>query len=183
LDERAERDVERWVQSACVLCSNGCGVDIGVREGKIVGVRGRESDRVNRGRLGPKGLHGWEANDSPDRLQRPLIRKCVSFAKKAESHVAKLASSIERYGAQNGAGSQVQARDGDDIGLLAVLRTLFLAAEEVSITWVMADQAAQAARDTELLAVVHECHAEVELQAKWLTTRIKVAAPQALVTV
>ena len=63
------------MQSACVLCSNGCGVDIGVREGKIVGVRGRESDRVNLGRLGPKGLHGWEANNSTDRLRQPLIRK------------------------------------------------------------------------------------------------------------
>ena len=112
-----------------------------------------------------------------------VYHQCVSFAKKAESHVAKLASPRESYGAQNGAGSQVQARDGDDLGLLAVLRTLFLAAEELSITWVMADQAAQAARDAELLGVVHECHAEVELQAKWLTTRIKVAAPQALVTV
>jgi hypothetical protein len=111
-----------------------------------------------------------------------VYHQCVSFAKKAESHVAKLASSVERYGAQSEAGSQVQARDGDELGLLAVLRTLFLAAEEVSITLVMAGQAAQAARDAELLAVVRECHAEVELQVKWLTTRIKVAAPQALVT-
>ena len=27
------------------------------------------------GRLGPKGLHGWVANDSKDRLTKPLIRK------------------------------------------------------------------------------------------------------------
>jgi hypothetical protein len=111
-----------------------------------------------------------------------VYHQCVSFATKAESHVAKLASSVERYGAKSDARSQVQARDSDELGLLAVLRTLLLAAEEVSITWVMADQAAQAARDADLLAVVHECHAEVELQVKWLTTRIKVAAPQALVT-
>ena len=32
------------------------------------------ADRVNHGRLGPKGLHGWEANHSPDRLTRPLVR-------------------------------------------------------------------------------------------------------------
>jgi hypothetical protein len=111
-----------------------------------------------------------------------VYHQCVSFAKKAESHVAKLASSMERYAAQGDAGSEVQARDSKELGLLAMLRTLFLAAEEVSITWVMAGQAAQAARDADLLAVVHECHAEVELQVKWLTTRIKVAAPQALVT-
>ncbi|HEV2861874.1 MAG TPA: nitrate reductase [Pyrinomonadaceae bacterium] len=74
-DARALEEPERWVQSACVLCSNGCGLDIGVRGGRIVGVRGREVDRVNHGRLGPKGLHGWEANHSPDRLTRPLVRR------------------------------------------------------------------------------------------------------------
>jgi anaerobic selenocysteine-containing dehydrogenase len=75
VDERTAAEPERWVPSACVLCSNGCGLEIGVRDGKIVGVRGRAADRVNRGRLGPKGLHGWEANASPDRLTRPLIRR------------------------------------------------------------------------------------------------------------
>lgn len=32
-------------------------MDIGVKDGKMVGVRGRVVDRVNKGRLGPKGLH------------------------------------------------------------------------------------------------------------------------------
>jgi ferredoxin-nitrate reductase len=75
LDYRISEEPDRWVQSACVLCSNGCGVDIGVKHGRIVGVRGRASDVVNRGRLGPKGLNGWEANHSADRLVRPLVRK------------------------------------------------------------------------------------------------------------
>jgi ferredoxin-nitrate reductase len=74
-DGFGESDVERWVQSACVLCSNGCALDIAVADGKIVGVRGRADDRVNRGRLGPKGLYGWQANNSPDRLTRPLLRR------------------------------------------------------------------------------------------------------------
>src|SRR5689334_24610799 len=65
VDERLEQEPETWVQSACVLCSNGCALDIGVKGGRIVGVRGRAEDRVNRGRLGPKGLHGWVANHSP----------------------------------------------------------------------------------------------------------------------
>jgi anaerobic selenocysteine-containing dehydrogenase len=69
-----EADVERWVPSACVLCSNGCGLDIAVAGGRMVGVRGRVDDRVNHGRLGPKGLHGWKANLSSDRLTRPLRR-------------------------------------------------------------------------------------------------------------
>jgi anaerobic selenocysteine-containing dehydrogenase len=33
-----EEEVERWVQSACVLCSNGCGLDIAVAKNRIVGV-------------------------------------------------------------------------------------------------------------------------------------------------
>jgi anaerobic selenocysteine-containing dehydrogenase len=71
-----ERDVDRWVQSACLLCSNGCGCDIAVKDGRMVGVRGRATDVVNHGRLGPKGLYGstpWAS--SPDRLTRPLVRE------------------------------------------------------------------------------------------------------------
>src|SRR5213075_3285026 len=75
VDEQLEAEPDRWVQSCCVLCSNGCALDIGVKGGRIVGVRGRQADRVNRGRLGPKGLHGWQANHSPDRLTQPLIRE------------------------------------------------------------------------------------------------------------
>ena len=43
-------DVDAWVQSAAVLHSNGDGIDIAVKEGRIVGVRGRAIDRSNRGR-------------------------------------------------------------------------------------------------------------------------------------
>ncbi|MEV0144788.1 MULTISPECIES: nitrate reductase [unclassified Nonomuraea] len=71
---RAE-DVDRWVQSATILHSNGDGLDIAVKDGRVVGVRGRAADRVNHGRLGPKDLYGWQANHSPDRLTRPLVRE------------------------------------------------------------------------------------------------------------
>ncbi|MDQ0597189.1 anaerobic selenocysteine-containing dehydrogenase [Streptomyces canus] len=71
----AADDVERWVPSASLLHSNGDAMDIAVRDGRIVGVRGRTEDRVNRGRLGPKDLYGWQANGSPDRLTRPLVRR------------------------------------------------------------------------------------------------------------
>jgi anaerobic selenocysteine-containing dehydrogenase len=55
---RTQDQVDRWVQAACVLCSNGCGLDIAVAGNRMVGVRGRASDLVNHGRLGPKGLYG-----------------------------------------------------------------------------------------------------------------------------
>jgi anaerobic selenocysteine-containing dehydrogenase len=71
----AESDVDRWVQSASVLHSNGDAMDIAVKDGRIVGVRGRTADRVNKGRLDPKDLFGWQANNNADRLTTPLIRE------------------------------------------------------------------------------------------------------------
>lgn len=67
--------VERWVRTASVLHSNGDAMDLAVAGGAIVGVRGRGDDRVNKGRLGPKDLFGWQATGSPDRLARPKIRR------------------------------------------------------------------------------------------------------------
>jgi anaerobic selenocysteine-containing dehydrogenase len=67
--------VDRWVQTASILHSNGDAMDIAVSGGRIVGVRGREVDRVNHGRLGPKDLFGWQANAAADRLTRPMVRE------------------------------------------------------------------------------------------------------------
>ncbi|MFI5795069.1 molybdopterin oxidoreductase family protein [Streptomyces sp. NPDC051677] len=66
--------VERWVPAASLLHSNGDAMDVAVAHGRIVGVRGRPGDRVNRGRLGPKDLFGWQANQAEDRLTTPLVR-------------------------------------------------------------------------------------------------------------
>jgi ferredoxin-nitrate reductase len=74
-DGVSEAEVERWVPSASVLHSNGDAMEIAVKGGRIVGVRGRADDRVNHGRLDPKDLYGWQANNSPDRLTRPLVRR------------------------------------------------------------------------------------------------------------
>lgn len=62
------------MKSVCVLCSTGRGLHPGVKDGRIVGVRGDAEDRVSRGRLGPKGLHGWERMDLRDRDGQPLIK-------------------------------------------------------------------------------------------------------------
>ena len=74
-DGLSPADVDEWVQSATILHSNGDGLDIAVKDGRIVGVRGRAVDRVNHGRLGPKDLFGYQANNAPDRLRTPLIRR------------------------------------------------------------------------------------------------------------
>ena len=74
MDENTSETPDRWVQSACVLCSNSRRMDIGVKDerpgGRIVGVRGGDVDRVNRGHLGPKGLDAWAADGDADRSNR-----------------------------------------------------------------------------------------------------------------
>ncbi|AJF63716.1 molybdopterin oxidoreductase family protein [Streptomyces vietnamensis] len=70
-----EDEVDRWVQTASLLHSDGDAMDIAVKDGSIVGVRGRTVDRVNRGRLGPKDAFAWQANSAADRLRRPLVRR------------------------------------------------------------------------------------------------------------
>src|SRR5829696_5691013 len=71
----SEDEVNRWVQTASILHSNGDALDIAVKDGRIVGVRGRGVDRVNKGRVDPKDLFGWQANNSEDRLKTPLVRE------------------------------------------------------------------------------------------------------------
>lgn len=105
LDEGVtESDVDRWVQSACVLCSNGCGCDIAVKDGKMVGVRGRATDVVNHGRLGPKGLYGstpWAS--SPDRLTKPLIREDGELVETDwETAMGRIVAQSKRLLAENG---------------------------------------------------------------------------------
>jgi hypothetical protein len=51
IDEHVTADPQDWVQSVCVLGSTGRALDIGVRDGHIVGVRGRKDDRPNHRRL------------------------------------------------------------------------------------------------------------------------------------
>jgi hypothetical protein len=107
-----------------------------------------------------------------------VYHQCHTFAVTAEKRLQKLEAVAQRYGGTAEWRSAVGA-GGDE--LLPDLRALYLRAQECAITWVMAMQAAKAARDQELLTLATECQSETEVQAKWFMTRIKTAAPQALV--
>jgi len=64
--------------------------------------------------------------------------------------------------------------------LLSDLRALHVLAAGTSLDWVALGQAAQAARDAELLDTVSACHPQTLRTLKWTTYRLKEAAPQAL---
>ncbi|MBP2705816.1 molybdopterin-dependent oxidoreductase [Microbispora sp. RL4-1S] len=77
LDEGlTEDDVESWARAVSVLGSGGDALDLAVRAGRVVGVRGRAGDRVNHGRLDPRERYAWPAGGDPaHRLTRPLVRE------------------------------------------------------------------------------------------------------------
>lgn len=62
-------------QSSCTLCPVGCSMFLDSRDGEIVRTRSCENKNVNDIWLCDKGWFGYEFSDSPDRLQKPLIRE------------------------------------------------------------------------------------------------------------
>jgi hypothetical protein len=67
------------------------------------------------------------------------------------------------------------------LGLLRDLHDLYVMAAECDVCWTLVGQAGQGARDLELVDVVRRCEGETATQLAWLRTRLKQAAPQALV--
>ena len=130
------------------------------------------------------------------KVEHDVAHLTRTLAENARARMAKLESHGERYDESRSAG------DGDGGGLLSTLREkgaelagrrsetgllllrdvrkLHLLAAEASINWTILGQGAQAARDSELLATVSECHPETRRTLRWTTTKLKEAAPQVL---
>jgi hypothetical protein len=111
---------------------------------------------------------------------------CHQLAGQCDQHVEALAPVVDRYGEQKQAEPErlhaeglAEVRSGP-LGLLRDLHDLYTLASFVDICWTMVGQSAQGARDHELLDVVSRCEQETTTQMSWLRTRIKQAAPQAL---
>jgi hypothetical protein len=113
---------------------------------------------------------------------------CRTLAEQCDAHVSALEPVVERYGEappdaepeRLHAEGLTETRTGP-VGLLRDLQDVYLLVSFVEITWTVVKQAAQALRDRELLEVIGRCSAETGTQASWCRTRIKQAAPQALV--
>jgi hypothetical protein len=112
----------------------------------------------------------------------------TTFAGQCDSHADRLVPIEQRY---RQAGTEElperlhsQIFEGTREGGLALLRDLqdlYLMASECDIVWTLIGQAAQGLRDDEMLGVVHDCEGETAMQLRWLASRMKQAAPQALV--
>ncbi|MHB8897113.1 MAG: formate dehydrogenase subunit alpha [Thermoguttaceae bacterium] len=69
------------VKTVCAYCGVGCSLYLGVRGGRIVGVRGDRTSPVNQGRLCVKGRFGHDFVHHSERLTSPLIKRDGRFEK------------------------------------------------------------------------------------------------------
>ena len=72
---RAAEDGIKWHRGSCRLCGVGCRVELGVKDGTPIGLRGVPDSRTNYGYVCMKGMHFWKCMRHPDRLTKPLYRE------------------------------------------------------------------------------------------------------------
>ena len=65
----------KWSKAPCRFCGTGCGVMVGVKEGKVVATHGDTLAEVNRGLNCIKGYFLSKIMYGGDRLTTPLLRK------------------------------------------------------------------------------------------------------------
>ena len=95
-----------WVPTTCGYCSVGCGIEIGVKDGKAVASRPHAAHPVNRGKLCPKGLSEHYIIDTENRAKHPLLRKNgklepVSWNEALAVMVEKFRATQQKYGQQS----------------------------------------------------------------------------------
>ena len=88
----------KYVPTTCPYCGTGCGINLVVKDKKVVGVAPWHRNPVNDGKLCPKGNYAWEFVNSPDRLTTPLIKKDGKFVEASWDEAYKLiASKFKSY--------------------------------------------------------------------------------------
>ena len=96
---------DKLVKTHCCFCGVQCGIQLKVKDNKVIGFEPWEEFPVNRGKLCPKGVKRYMQNDHPDRLLTPLVRSENGF---------NAASWEEALGKTEHAIRTIQARHGKD---------------------------------------------------------------------
>ncbi len=68
-----------WRKTPCRFCGVGCGLLVGIEDGRAVAVKGDPESPVNRGLACVKGYHSVQALYGTDRLTRALVRRGGEF--------------------------------------------------------------------------------------------------------
>src|SRR6267378_3120871 len=73
------REPDKLVKTHCCFCGVQCGIQLKVKDNKVIGFEPWEEFPVNQGKLCPKGVKRYLQNGHPDRLLAPLIRTASGF--------------------------------------------------------------------------------------------------------
>ncbi|MFA5237740.1 MAG: molybdopterin-dependent oxidoreductase [Methanoregula sp.] len=85
-----------YVPSTCPYCGTGCGINLVVKEGRVVGISPWHRNPVNEGKVCIRGNRSYEFVNSPDRLTTPLIKKDGKFVEASwEDAYAEIAAKLK----------------------------------------------------------------------------------------
>src|SRR5947209_3100174 len=71
---KADQEPDRIVKTHCCFCGQQCGIQLKVKDNKVIGFEPWEDFPFNQGKLCPKGVKRYMQNEHPDRLTSPLQR-------------------------------------------------------------------------------------------------------------
>ncbi len=98
-------EVDGWFRGTCRFCGVGCRVELGVKNGRPVAIRGVPQSRTNMGYLCMKGMLFYQLMRHPDRLKRPLYRarktdqfREISWEEALDIAAEKFAQALKTYG-------------------------------------------------------------------------------------
>ncbi|MCD6390189.1 MAG: nitrate reductase, partial [Desulfobulbaceae bacterium] len=98
-------DVDSWHRGSCRLCGVGCRLELGVKNGNPVALRGVPESRTNFGYVCMKGMKFWKFMQHKDRLTKPLYRakktdkfKEISWDEALDIAAEKFADSVTKHG-------------------------------------------------------------------------------------
>ena len=101
-------DADRWVRGSCRLCGVGCRVDLGIKNGKAVALRGVPESRTNLGYVCMKGMLFYKILGHPERLTKPLYRstktdkfKEISWDQALDIAAKQFADSVRKHGSDS----------------------------------------------------------------------------------
>lgn len=91
-------DPDKTVKTHCCFCGMQCGIQLLVKNNKVIGFEPWEEFPFNEGRLCPKGVQRYLQNNHPDRLLKPLQRvEGKGFEETSwESAMSRTVSEIQR---------------------------------------------------------------------------------------
>ncbi len=99
----AAQDGLKWGKAPCRFCGTGCGVLVGVKNGKVVATKGDAEAPVNKGLNCIKGYFLSRIMYGEDRLTRPLLRQedkfvPISWERALDLCAQKIRETVDQHG-------------------------------------------------------------------------------------